>query len=157
MAPEAKQDRAGVIAPPPLLVFGHVLAGFGLGRLWPWTVGHSGLSLVTGWGLILSACGLAFWGITRMHQAGTAVNPARPTTALVTHGPYGWSRNPLYLALLMVHGGIGLAAGNLWILTALIPAWALLRWGVIAREERYLEAKFGEQYNQYRQRVRRWF
>ena len=79
-----------------------------------------------------------------------------PTTAIVTSGPYRSTRNPIYLALLL--GQIGLAVGfdSLWILATMVPFYLLIRYGVIAREEAYLERKFGETYVSYKAKVRLW-
>jgi protein-S-isoprenylcysteine O-methyltransferase Ste14 len=79
-----------------------------------------------------------------------------PTTALVTGGPYRISRNPIYLALTLVYLGLALAWGSLWPVVLLAPLLIVMRYGVIGREERYLEARFGDAYRAYRAAVRRW-
>ena len=79
-----------------------------------------------------------------------------PATALVTSGPYRFSRNPGYLALTLAYIGISVAADTVWMLALLLPALAIVRYGVIAREERYLEGKFGEAYLAYKAAVGRW-
>lgn len=76
--------------------------------------------------------------------------------AASSFGPYRFSRNPDYLGQALVVAGLGLVLGNGWVLLALVPALLLVRYGVIAREERYLERKFGEDYRCFRRRVRRW-
>ena len=91
-----------------------------------------------------------------MKQAGTNINPLQPATSLVTTGPFRFSRNPLYLSLTLLFAGLSLILNSLWGLIALAPVLAILHFGVILREERYLEAKFGESYRQYRTQVRRW-
>jgi len=91
-----------------------------------------------------------------MESAGTYVNPSRPTTRLVVTGPYRFSRNPMYLARTFLYLGLGLMVNALAILAALVPLLLVMHYGVIKREECYLEAKFGETYRQYRGRVRRW-
>lgn len=92
-----------------------------------------------------------------MKQAGTNVNPTLPTTALVTKGPYLISRNPLYLGLAMLYAGIALLSNLFWAILLLPIVLRIVNQGVIAREERYLENKFGEQYISYKERVPRWF
>ena len=77
-------------------------------------------------------------------------------TALVTEGPFQFSRNPIYLALTLIYCGIGMAADSGWVLGLVVPVLAVMRYGVIAAEERYLEAKFGEAYRHYKGHVRRW-
>jgi len=80
----------------------------------------------------------------------------KPTTALVTEGPFRYSRNPIYLALTLLYVGVALLINALWILLLVVPAVLVLRYGVIAREEAYLTRKFGEAYRQYMAQVRRW-
>jgi protein-S-isoprenylcysteine O-methyltransferase Ste14 len=79
-----------------------------------------------------------------------------PTTAIVESGPYRFSRNPIYLAMFIGLVGLAFAFDNLWILIALVPFALVIRYGVVAREEAYLERKFGNRYGGYRSRVRRW-
>jgi protein-S-isoprenylcysteine O-methyltransferase Ste14 len=80
----------------------------------------------------------------------------KPTTALVTEGPFRYSRNPSYVALTLLYVGVALLINALWILLLVVPALVVLRYGVIAREEAYLTRKFGEAYRQYTTQVRRW-
>ena len=115
----------------------------GLGN-WAWRL--AGITL------LLLGNGLAWWGV--------AVLGARPTTGLagdlVTEGPYRFTRNPIYLGMVLSLTGLAIAFGNLWLLTMLVPFVLVIRYGVIAREEAYLERKFGDAYRAYRARVRRW-
>jgi protein-S-isoprenylcysteine O-methyltransferase Ste14 len=80
----------------------------------------------------------------------------KPTTALVTEGPFRYSRNPIYVALTLLYVGVALLINALWILLLIVPAVLVLRYGVIAREEAYLARKFGDAYRQYMAQVRRW-
>ena len=91
-----------------------------------------------------------------MKRAGTNIRPDQPTLAIVSDGPFRFTRNPLYLALTGLYVGITLLVDALWPLLLLIPALAVLQWGVVAREERYWESKFGGPYRVYKSRVRRW-
>ena len=109
----------------------------------------AGLALVAGLGL-LAACFLRF------KAAGTNVPTWMPSTALVISGPYRFSRNPIYLALTIIYLGLALAYGSWWPIVLLAPVLIVMRFGVIGREERYLEAKFGDAYRAYRASVRRW-
>ena len=79
-----------------------------------------------------------------------------PTTAIVTDGPYRFTRNPIYLGMFLGLVGLAIAFDNLWLLAMLVPFALAIRYGVVAREETYLEGKFGEVYTAYRSRVRRW-
>ena len=76
--------------------------------------------------------------------------------ALVTTGIHGWSRNPIYVGMLLIYAGIGVAARSPWILILVLPLFVILRYGVVAREEAYLERRFGDSYRDYKARVRRW-
>ena len=80
----------------------------------------------------------------------------KPATALATAGPYRVSRNPIYLALTLFYLGVGLAAGSLWVVVLAGPALLVMHLGVVRREERYLERRFGAAYLDYARRVRRW-
>jgi len=153
---EERPDHADVIGPPPLLYTAALVIGAGLEWFWPTAIGLGWLPLVLGAILILAGLAIALLGALALRRAGTAIPPNRPTTELVTDGPYRWSRNPLYLALTLIYAGVGLIADDLWILMLLVPLLLLIHWGVVVREERYLEAKFGEAYRRYKERVRRW-
>ena len=91
-----------------------------------------------------------------MQRAGTNVNPSLPATTLVISGPFRFSRNPMYLARTLLYLGLGFMANALSVLLTLLPLLVVIRYGVIEREEGYLEAKFGDAYRQYRTTVRRW-
>jgi len=106
--------------------------------------------------LIVIAMWLSVWGVRVMHRAGTSEKTSLPTTALVTTGPFRFSRNPLYVSLTLGYIGIAVAAQSLWALALLIVVLVVMQKGVISREERYLERKFGADYLRYKERVRRW-
>ncbi len=91
-----------------------------------------------------------------MRRARTSVNPSRPTTALLTAGPYRLTRNPMYLAMVIQYVGLALLFNALWAIVLLPLALVIIHFTVIKREERYLEQKFGEDYRAYKARVRRW-
>ncbi len=99
---------------------------------------------------------LAMWGKRELQRAGTTAHPALPATALVETGPFRFSRNPLYLARMLLYVGLALAMNTAWPLATLVPLGLVLHYGVICREERYLGAKFGDSYREYQARVRRW-
>jgi protein-S-isoprenylcysteine O-methyltransferase Ste14 len=137
------------------LAFG--LLGAGAEYLWPSPGGPAGVALqVIGAAAIAAGLSLVVWAGLAFRARGTRPEPWKPSTAVVDGGPYRFSRNPMYLAFALVHVGIGTAAGSLWIGATVVPALVVMRFGVIAREERYLEAKFGDTYLRYRQTVRRW-
>jgi len=150
------RDTPGVIAPPPAIALAHLLAGLGLDALWPAPFLPAAAQWALGAALILPGAALALWCVWLFRRSRTAVEPWRPSTALVTEGPYRWSRNPIYVGLVAVFLGTACAVDSLWLL-ALAPLLVLaLDRGVIAREEPYLERRFGEGYRTYCDHVRRW-
>ncbi len=106
--------------------------------------------------LIVIAVWLSLWGVRVMHRAGTSEKISLPTTALVTTGPFRLSCNPLYASLTLGYLGIAIVAQSLWALALLIVVLVVMQQGVIDREERYLEQRFGADYQRYKERVRRW-
>ncbi len=150
------KDNPGVIAPPPLIYLGFLALGFGLDHFWPAAVLPDRARYFAGAALIALAAAVVVPAIRQFHKAGTNVPPHRPTLTLISAGPYRYSRNPMYIALSLLYAGIGVAADNLWVLVLLVPILAVVRYGVIAREERYLEGKFGEEFLRYKSKVRRW-
>jgi protein-S-isoprenylcysteine O-methyltransferase Ste14 len=155
-AAENQRDIPGVIAPPPLILLGFLLLGLALDWLRPAPLFPAAAQYAVGAVLIVLAGALAFSAIARFLRAGTNVPTRQPTTALVTTGPYRFSRNPIYTGMILLLLGVGVMVDSAWILTMAIPFALVIRYGVIAREERYLEAKFGESYRRFRASVRRW-
>jgi protein-S-isoprenylcysteine O-methyltransferase Ste14 len=158
--PSGGGDVAGVVAPPPLIYLGFLAAGLGAGYLWPLAIAGDSVPAAArmGLGAALAVLGIVIGiaGLRQFRQAGTNVRPDRPTTALVATGVYRYSRNPLYIALALVYAGIALAADSLWALAFLVPTLVVVRYGVIAREEAYLERRFGDEYRRFTAAVRRW-
>jgi protein-S-isoprenylcysteine O-methyltransferase Ste14 len=151
-------DVAGVIALPPLIFLGFLVVATVLELvvpLRPMTAYPIVRYLV---GTLLAACGFVIIGMgsRRLVAAGTNIPPNLPTTALVVDGIYARTRNPLYLGATLVYLGLSIAAGSLWAMLLALPLFWVINEGVIAREERYLNRKFGDAYRTYKQRVRRW-
>jgi protein-S-isoprenylcysteine O-methyltransferase Ste14 len=150
------RDTAGVIAPPPLIYLAGLAVGFVLEAL----LAGSSVPAVIRWALggCLAVAGVALLASfeTAFSRRGTATNPLKPTTAIVTTGPYGLTRNPAYLGMTLLYVGIALLAGALWVLVPLPVVLLVIDRAVIAREERYLERKFGREYLDYKNSVRRW-
>lgn len=153
-APSA--DNPGVIAPPPLLYGLAFLVGAVLHSLFPMPIVAPNVAAGIGLPLLSIGAVLAMWSRRTMEGASTNVNPSLPATSLVISGPFRFSRNPMYLARTLLYLGLGFLANALSVLLALAPLLIVLHHGVIRREERYLEAKFGDSYRQYRAAVRRW-
>jgi protein-S-isoprenylcysteine O-methyltransferase Ste14 len=150
---------AGGIRRPPLLFLACLVLGFALDRLLPLPLAYPELSSM-GWtaGAALIVMGVAIMAaaIRNFSRADTPVPSNQAVRALVTTGIHGWSRNPIYVGMLLLYAGIGLAARSPWILVLALPLFIILRYGVVAREETYLERRFGDGYRDYKARVRRW-
>jgi protein-S-isoprenylcysteine O-methyltransferase Ste14 len=144
---------------PPFLFVAALVLGVVLDRRLPLPLAHPQLASI-GWtaGGALIAIGIAIFaaGIRNFSRADTPVPSNQPVRALVTTGIHGWSRNPIYVGMLLVYAGIGVAARSPWILILALPLFVILRYGVVAREEAYLEQRFGETYRDYKAHVRRW-
>jgi protein-S-isoprenylcysteine O-methyltransferase Ste14 len=148
---------AGVIARPPLMFLGALLLGLLAGWLLPLPVPGAGLVYwLTGGALILLGLLLAAAGIRNFSRRGTPVPTNQPTRALVTSGIHGWTRNPIYCGMFLIYTGIGIAMRSPWVLMLELPLAIVIRYGVVAREEAYLERRFGDTYRGYKARVRRW-
>jgi protein-S-isoprenylcysteine O-methyltransferase Ste14 len=154
--PQDARDTAGVVAPPPLIYLAGLAVGFGLEALLPGPSLPGALRWIGGGVLVVAGAALLATFNTAFTKKGTAVEPWKPTTAIVTTGPYRVTRNPAYLGMALVYIGIALLAGALWVLVPLPLVLVVIDRAVIAREERYLERKFGEEYLDYRRGVRRW-
>jgi protein-S-isoprenylcysteine O-methyltransferase Ste14 len=151
-------DVAGVIALPPLIFLAFLAAATVLEAVVPLPVlaAHALARYLVG--AALAACGFVMIGMgtRRFLAAGTNIPPSLPTTALVVEGIYERTRNPLYLGTTLVYLGLSVAAGSPWAIVLVVPLLWVVNVGVVAREERYLERKFGDGYRAYKARVRRW-
>lgn len=159
MATSTRPDTAyhsGARIPPPLIyaaVFavGLLLQMFLRIDVLPKAVSQVIAFLCTGASAILGA-----WSFFWFWRARTSPLPIKPSTALVTDGPYRLTRNPMYLSLTLLYVGLALWFDVFWALVLLPVAIVVIRYYVISGEERYLERKFGEEYLRYKTRVRRW-
>jgi protein-S-isoprenylcysteine O-methyltransferase Ste14 len=147
--------NVGLIRPPFVYV-----GSLGLGLLvhWAWPVEllPSSAGVPIGVSVVLAAGALFVSAVRTFRRAGTPVPGNRPTTAIVRAGPYGFSRNPIYLAFTLFQLGLAAWVNSLGVLLALLPALALMGLVVITREERYLETRFPSEYLPYKREVRRW-
>jgi protein-S-isoprenylcysteine O-methyltransferase Ste14 len=151
-------DVAGVIALPPLIFLGFLAAAALLEAVVPLPVlaAHPLPRYLAGAVLAMGGIVMIVMGSRRFVAAGTNIPPSLPTTALVVDGIYRRTRNPLYLGMTLVYLGLGVAAGSIWEIVLAVPLLWVVNTGVISREERYLERKFGDAYRAYKVRVRRW-
>jgi len=123
----------------------------------PFTVpGGGALRWIVASCLILVGVALAVAAIRNFSRASTPVPTNEPTRALVTAGIHRWTRNPIYVGFFLVYVGIAVAACSPWVLILVLPLAITIRYGVVAREEAYLERRFGDAYRDYKTRVRRW-
>jgi len=152
-----KTDTANVVIRPPIAWAVAVLAGLALNWLMP--LPFIPVAVPAGWlGAMVFALALALfaWAIATITWAGTNVPTSLPTTTIVDTGPYRFTRNPIYVGMVLGLIGLAIAVNSLWLLLTLVPFALVIRYGVVAREEAYLERKFGDVYRRYRTRVGRW-
>ena len=149
-------DNPGVVAPPPFIYAGTLAAGLLANRRFRLTFLPRRLARTLGPLLIVGGFVVGLLGFREMRRAETNVDPYKPATTVVTEGPYRYTRNPMYVGFTLMYLGISAFANALLAVLLLPGVFAVIRRGVIEREERYLERKFGEEYLQYKERVRRW-
>ena len=149
---------AGVLAPPPFIFGGGLVIALCLEAIQPMRLlpERRAWLFAAGIPLMIFGLSLSIVVVRTFRRATTPVSPRRPTARLVTNGPYRYSRNPDYLAQLAVYSAMALVLDTAWPLLFLPILVPLIRQTVILREERYLEAKFGQEYRDYKARVRRW-
>ncbi len=156
MSPTDPTDRPCVIPWPPLIFLGCAGVGSLLHFIVPLPVMGYPVCLCLGVFLAAVCLSVGIWAERVMKAAGTNVRPDRPTLAIVKSGPYRFTRNPMYLALCVLQVALGLVLND-WIpIMFVVPLALLLHFGIIPREEKYLERKFGEPYLQFKRQVRRW-
>jgi protein-S-isoprenylcysteine O-methyltransferase Ste14 len=144
---------------PPVLFLTCLVLGLALERVLPLPLAFAeiaSISWTAGGGLILIGAATVAAGARNFSRAATPVPSNQPVRALVTTGIHAWSRNPIYVGLFLLYAGIGMAARSAWVLILALPLAILLRYGVVAREESYLERRYGDAYRDYKARVRRW-
>ncbi len=146
----------GIRVPPPVIYLAALLVGLAMNQVHPLSVLPEAYRYVAGLGVMLGSFLIISFVVTRFRRAGTPFNVREPASTLVTDGPYRFSRNPGYVSLSLVYVGVGLLLNNLWVLVLLAPVLVAMHYGVVLREERHLEKVFGEQYRQYKSRVRPW-
>jgi protein-S-isoprenylcysteine O-methyltransferase Ste14 len=150
-------DTAQVIVRPPLAWGLAVIAGLALNWLVPLPFLPADLPAVwLGAVVFILALALFAWAIVTMTRAGSNVPTSLPATTVVESGPYRFTRNPIYVGMFLALIGLAIAFDDPWLLLMLVPFALVIRHGVVAREEAYLERKFGDAYRGYRSRVRRW-
>jgi protein-S-isoprenylcysteine O-methyltransferase Ste14 len=150
------QDNPGIEVPSPLIYLLPLLLGLLLDRRAHISFLPSGVRRTIGWPLIGGGVLLAGWFRQTMRDAEAPVRTDRPVPRLTTEGPFRYSRNPAYLSLAMIYAGIAVLRNSLWAILFLSLVLFVIQREVIGREEGYLERTFGEEYLDYKGRVRRW-
>ncbi len=149
-------DNPAVVAPPPLIFLAPLIVGLLFQWAFPVSLMPTPIPLAFGLPVITIGASLFVWAIQAMIRAGTSPDPTEATKKIVVDGPFRFSRNPIYLSFTIIYVGVAVSTNAVWPIL-LVPATILvLLRGVIEREERYLEEKFGQEYMQYKARVRRW-
>ena len=147
---------AAVKFPPPLAFLLCLFAGAGIQFFWPIGLIDSMIVRSAGGILVLLALGTLILLALRFRREKTSIEPWKPTTRIMSSGIYAYSRNPIYLSFCLIVIGVGLSQNSFWIFISFVPAVFIVFHTAIVREEKYLEQKFGEEYREYRNRVRRW-
>ncbi|MGE5165217.1 MAG: methyltransferase family protein [Sphingobacteriales bacterium] len=157
--PESLQDKPNVIFFPPIILSTTIA----LGLLFQWWLPLGALATISqiwripvAFSVLLIGVLLAATGRRALMRLGTNVSPLLPTTALATEGIFGWTRNPLYSGGTLVMLGIALVFALDWLLVLILPSLLILHFGVVRREEQYLERKFGDRYRLYKLHVPRY-
>lgn len=153
---DAKEDKANVVTHPPFLLLFAIMAGIILEWIFPTYAGGR----LFGWiGFFMFAAAVAIikWSLKTFKAGNTSIPTDEPTDAIVTNGPYKYSRNPIYVAFLVGFIGLSFMADSVMMFLMVIPLFYTLALGVIIPEEEYLTEKFGDEYLAYKQKVRRWF
>jgi len=153
---EQIKDHAGVRVHPPVLMAIHLAVAILLGWLVPLSLPVPAFVYVAGMIVVILGLGAAFGGLRQLIQAHTSPDPHAPTTSVVTTGIYRFTRNPIYVGYLCVLIGIPLIFGNYWGLVLSPLQVILFNRLIIQHEEAYLSGKFGTEYVDYAQKVRRW-
>ncbi|TMB07285.1 MAG: hypothetical protein E6J66_18440 [Deltaproteobacteria bacterium] len=149
----SRQGGARVRLPPPLVFAAATAAGFFLPPRFGLPLGArlplGGILIIAGLGVGVSAIGL-------FRKTGQDPRPWTPSPELIFHGPYRFSRNPMYVSMVMIACGIGLACDRAAMMLLALAALAVVHFTAVLPEERYLQEQFGEPYSRYKSRVRRY-
>ena len=149
-------DNPGVIAPPPLIWLVNAVTSVLVHLFIRVPIVSYRICLVCGIVFIILAATLALSALQKFRAAGTNVHPSEPALTIVHGGPYRFTRNPMYLALSLLQVALGFFLNDWITLLFVVPLALTFHYGVVLREEKYLTAKFGESYLQYKREVRRW-
>ena len=151
------KDAPNVVIQPPIALIIAVVAALALNWFYPLPfLGRTIPGIEVGLVLLLVALLIVRWAATTFRKARTNILTSQSANTIVSDGPFAYSRNPIYVAIFLGLVAFSLTFDSLWFLVAMVPMYLVIRYGVIAREESYLERKFGESYTTYKGKVRRW-
>jgi protein-S-isoprenylcysteine O-methyltransferase Ste14 len=150
------QDKPGIRVPPPPVYLLALLLGLLLDRRAHVPFLPRGVARMLGWPLVGGGAALVAWFVRTMRSVDTTIRIDKPVSSLVQDGPFRYTRNPGYVALAMIYAGVAVLRNALWAILLLPLVLYVIQREVIEREERYLERTFGEEYLDYKTRVRRW-
>jgi protein-S-isoprenylcysteine O-methyltransferase Ste14 len=151
-----RPDNPGILVPPPLIYLLPLQAGLALDRRVHVAFLPRGVARIIGWQLVGGAVALSGWSFQTLRSADTTARPDNPASRVIQHGPFGHSRNPIYVSFAMLYFGIAVLRNAFWAILLLPLVLMVIQREVIGREERYLERTFGKEYLDYKARVRRW-
>lgn len=151
-----EKDSPGIAIHPMIIYCLFALVGFGLERVWPLPYPAMPILEYVGYAFIALGMLLLLMASREFSTHNTTDSCSGCSTALISTGPFRFSRNPVYLGLLIMFIGFSMTSSNLWLLIVIVPMCLTVYQMVIAKEEVYLAAKFGEEYNHYKASVRRW-
>ena len=154
--PVEMKDRSNAIMLPPFIYLGGFFVGLALHFFFPQYIVAQPIASILGAIFVTISIPIIVLSMRGLSSAGTAIDVRKPTTAIVASGMYRFSRNPIYLAMMFLYVGVALLLNSLTALVMLLPVLMVMHFGVIAREEKYLEQKFGDEYVRYKKSVRRW-
>lgn len=158
MSIAVEPDSAGVRFPPPFIYLGALLLGLAAEKFVNLSSFGIDRRLLVASGALLFAAGATMMlaAARLFRRLGTNIPPSQPTTLIATTGPYRWTRNPMYLGMALVYAGLAIGLDGPIAFALLSLVLIVIQTRVIAHEERYLEAKFGDDYRRYKAEVRRW-
>ena len=156
MKDDINQDHAGVKIPPPVIYFGLVFLGWGMNKLFPAPIGVSFIFKCIGLIVVVMSIVLVAYVAVIFKKENTEIKPWLSTRKIIDYGPYAFSRNPIYVFGCGIPLGLSLVFDSYWVLFSFIPALMIVYHTAVKKEECYLQKKFGEEYLNYKSRVRRW-
>lgn len=153
---QSERSKVGMLVPPPVLLLGLAVVGVVAHLAWFGHFVSSVFGAVAGAVVIVGSLALLRWSALTFKRSGTPVRPTSPAVAVVRHGPYRFSRNPMYVAMVGLLSGFGLVSGSWFFAAAALVFAVVVHFGVVLPEERYMESLHGEAFLEFKSQVRRW-